>query len=78
MRSRLLSAYFNILLLSGQDKITDHSQLQDRCWRGIKRLRNGCMKDSRVRLKNKLGILASYGGRWLLCSVLGRRYQPRT
>ena len=78
VRSRLLSAYFNILLLSSQDKITDHSQLQDRCWLGIKRLRSGCLTDSRVRMKNKLGILASYGGRWLLCSVLGRRYQPRT
>jgi len=77
VRSRLLSAYFNILLLSNQDKSTDHSQLGDRCWKGIRRLRCGCLFDSKVRLKNKFGIIASYMGRWFLCSVLGKNYQPR-
>lgn len=77
VRSRLLSAYFNILLLSRQDKQSDHQQLQERCWAGIKRLRDKCLFDSRMRLKNKLGILASYPGRWFLCSVVGRNYQPK-
>lgn len=77
VRSRLLSAYFNILLLGRQDKQNDHQQLQERCWAGIKRLRGKCLFDSRVRLKNKLGILASYLGRWFLCSVVGRNYQPK-
>ena len=76
-RSRLLSAYFNILLLSNQDKAVDHKALQDRCWKGIKRLRYNCLIDNNVRLKNKVGIVASYMGRWFLCSVLGRRYQPK-
>lgn len=76
--SRLLSAYFNILLLSNQDKFDDHKELKDRCWNGIKRLRKACLCDPHVRTKNKLGILASYPGRWFLCSVLGHRYQPRS
>jgi len=75
--SRLLSAYFNILLLSSQDKEGDHRQLQDRCWSGIKRLRHRCLYNPDVRIKNKLGILASYLGRSFLCSVVGRHYQPR-
>ena len=76
-RSRLLSAYFNILLLSHQDKNGDYRQLQDRCWKGIKRLRWSCLTDPKVRLKNKLGILASLPGRWFLCSVVGHNYQPK-
>ena len=77
IRSRLLSAYFNILLLSHQDKTNDHKSLQDRCWNGIKRLRNKCLMDPHVRSKNKLGILASYLGRWFVCNVVGRDYQPK-
>lgn len=76
-RSRLLSACFNILLLSSQDHGSDHGHLQDRCWRGIKRLRAGCLVDPHVRIKNKLGILVSYLGRWFLCSVIGHNYAPR-
>lgn len=77
VRSRLLSAYFNILLLSNQDKTNDHQQLQDRCWKGIKRLRWGCLMDKNVRRKNKKGILASLLGRNFLCNVVGRNYQPK-
>lgn len=77
VRSRLLSAYFNILLLSRQDKGSDHTQLQERCWSGIKRLRKGCLMDGNVRLKNKLGILASLPGHWFLSDVVGRHYQPK-
>ena len=77
VRSRLLSACFNILLLSSQDKSGQYSQLGSRCWAGIKRLRGSCLIDPKVRLKNKLGILASLPGRWFLCSVVGRNYQPK-
>jgi len=77
VRNRLLSAYFNILLLSNNDKTHDHKQLQDRCWDGIKRLRCKVLSDPRASLKNKLGILASYMGRPVLCSIFGHRYQPR-
>ena len=77
VRSRLLSAYFNILLLSNQDEGGDHRQLQERCWKGIKRLRIACLFNRNVRLKNKLGIIASLPGRWFLCDVVGRHYQPK-
>ena len=77
VRSRLLSAYFNILLLSSQDKSGQYSQLGDRCWAGIKRLRLPCLFDANVRSKNKLGILVSFFGRWFLCSVVGHNYQPK-
>ena len=77
LHSRQLSAYFNILLLSHQDKNGDYGDLQDRCWKGIKRLRRDCLFDPEVRAKNKLGILVSYLGRWFLCSVAGRNYQPK-
>ena len=76
VRSRLLSAYFNILLLSHQDKTMDNTSLQDRCWAGIKRLRHDCLSDPNVRHKNKLGILTSYLGRGFLCDVVGHNYQP--
>ena len=77
VQSRLLSGYFNILLLSRHDQAGHHEELQYRCWAGIKRLRRGCLTDKNVRLKNKLGILASLGGRDFLCSVIGRNYSPR-
>ena len=77
VRSRLLSAYFNLLLLSNQDESNDHRQLQDRCWAGIKRLRWGRLLDRKMRTKNKLGVLASLPGRWFLCDVVGRHYQPK-
>ena len=77
VRSRLLSAYFNILLLSHQDTTSDHSQLADRCWQGIKRLRWGCLKDGNMRGKNIAGILASLLGRRFLCDMAGRNYQPK-
>ena len=77
VRSRLLSAYFNILLLSSQDRNTRHDDLGDRCWNGIKRLRAACLADPSVRLKNKIGIVASYLSRGVLCKIIGRNYRPR-
>ena len=77
VRSRLLSAYFNILLLSQQDSSSRYDQLADRCWNGIKRLRSHCLIDGNVRLKNKAGIIASYLGRNCLCNLIGRKYRPK-
>lgn len=77
VRSRLLSAYFNILILSRQDRTHNHKALQDHCWQGIKRLRNASLKDGRVRSKNKWGIVASWCGRWVVSDLLGRHYTPR-
>lgn len=64
VRSRRLSACFNILLLCPTDGTMD--DVIDRCWQGIKSLRRDCLLDSRVRLKNKLGILFSYLGKSVL------------
>lgn len=64
VRSRRLSACFNILLLCPTDGTMD--DVIDRCWLGIKSLRRDCLFNGRVRLKNKLGILLSYLGKPLL------------
>ena len=60
-RDRRFSAHFNVLtlLLAYVEK---RPETEARCLKVIKndRLRELC--DSRVRLKNKLGALASYGG----------------
>jgi glycosyltransferase involved in cell wall biosynthesis len=77
VRSRLLSAYFNILLLSQQDNSGKYDQLAERCWNGIKRLRYRCLVDGNVRMKNKAGIIASYLGRNILCGLIGRKYRPK-
>lgn len=61
VRSRQLSAYFNIMLLC-PNQAQYHSTI-DRCWRGVKSLRWSCLTDRQVRLKNKLGILASVVGK---------------
>ena len=77
VRSRLLSAYFNMLLLCNQHDRDEYRQVDERCWTGIKRLRWNCLLDKSVRLKNKLGILVSYCGHWFLCDVMGRRFKPQ-
>lgn len=64
VRSRLLSAYFNIMLLCPSDG--SMNDVTDRCWTGIKRLRTGCLLDPRVRAKNKAGIILSYMGQHAL------------
>lgn len=61
VQSRLLSAYFNILLLCPSTH--EFRPVVDRCWRGIRRLRWRRLVDPHVRLKNKLGILASVAGK---------------
>lgn len=69
-RSRRFSANMNILLLMSACKI-DNESLKSRCWKNIRTLRKEMLKDRHVRLKNKIGALASYGGLRLTQSILG-------
>ncbi|MBO4870802.1 MAG: glycosyltransferase family 2 protein [Muribaculaceae bacterium] len=65
--SRRLSAHFNILLLSPQT--AEYRDVTDRCWHVIKQLRWRCLTDKNVRMKNKMGILASYMGKHLFTQL---------
>ncbi len=67
-RSRELSACFNILtLISAGCKLPDGQATARRCYKRIKALRRRCLRDPRVRARNKAAIIASYiGGRPLL------------
>ena len=60
-RDRRFSAHFNILLLMLRLGINDRRQIT-RCLDVVKDGRCRALSDSRVRLKNKLGAIASYGG----------------
>lgn len=64
-RDRKLSANFNMFVLLTRNGYA-HSEHADRCWRNIKALRMGSLLNRNVRLKNKLGILASLPGRRFL------------
>ena len=59
-RDRKLSANFNMFILAGANGRYD---VADRCWKVIREYRFGSLTNSRVRLKNKAGILLSYLGR---------------
>lgn len=71
-RSRLLSASFNIFMLSCRNDALRYSALISRCEKEIKRLRGAALLDSRVRLKNRLGILVSYLGGLSLMRFVSR------
>lgn len=60
VRSRRLSAHFNILLLC-PDK-PEYKSIRERCWNGIRQLRWKCFLDPCIRLKNRMGIVASMLG----------------
>lgn len=72
VRSRLLSAYFNMLRLAPRRSV-EFAPLVARSWVGVKRLRCGCFFDSNVRLRNKLGIALSVLG----LKVLRFAFQPK-
>ncbi len=72
VQSRLLSAYFNIMLLCPDDE--QYQQLVDRCWQGIGRLRWSRFCDSQMRLKNKMGIMASLVGKTNFMRLFGRNH----
>lgn len=68
LRSRKLSMSFNILrLLSVQNKADN--ELGCLCWENICSLRSACLRDGKMRLKNKIGILLSYLGKNLTVKV---------
>lgn len=70
-RSRMLSAFFNIYGLASVDR-APHPELLQRCWEGIKNLRRETLSDRNVRMKNKIGVVASYVGGRPMLSLLAR------
>lgn len=63
-RDRRLSANFNIFILASLNEADD--TLTRNCWRIIKKYRRASLFNPRVRLKNKIGIIISYLGRYPL------------
>ncbi len=61
-KSRMLSAHFNMFVLLVRNGL-GYSKEADACWDVISKLRMGCLRDRRVRAKNKLGIIASLPGK---------------
>lgn len=58
--SRRFSAYFNML---GEACVNKEPELEKKCWATIKKERCKAVADPSVRFKNKVGAIASYGGR---------------
>lgn len=67
-RDRRFSANMNILWLMSATGISDDT-IVARCWKNIKELRMSSLLNPKVRMKNKIGALTSYGGLWLLRNV---------
>ncbi len=64
-RDRRFSAHFNMLALLYRHGIDNRAAI-DRCLAVIREQRGNALRDSEVRLKNKLGAIASYGGKGLI------------
>jgi glycosyltransferase involved in cell wall biosynthesis len=69
VRSRHLSACFNMLRLMPIDD-PKWQATKERCWDYIKNMRFLCIKDSKVRLKNKIACLLSYFGVAFLIKII--------
>lgn len=69
--SRSFSAYYNMFILAGRN---DRREVAARCYAYIKAHRATILRDRRVRLKNKIGAILSYGGAWLLRLVTTGRF----
>ena len=69
VRSRHLSACFNMLRLMPVDD-PKWQATKERCWDYIKNMRSLCIKDSKVRLKNKIACLLSYFGVDFLIKII--------
>lgn len=69
VRSRHLSASFNMLRLMPVDD-PKWQATKERCWDYIKNMRFLCIKDSKVRLKNKIACLLSYFGVDFLIKII--------
>ena len=72
VRSRHLSACFNMLRLMPVDD-PKWQATKERCWDYIKNMRFLCIKDSKVRLKNKIACLLSYFGVDFLIKIINNR-----
>ena len=72
VRSRHLSACFNMLRLMPADD-PKWQATKERCWDYIKNMRFLCIKDSKVRLKNKIACLLSYFGVDFLIKIINNR-----
>ena len=71
VRSRHLSACFNMLRLMPVDE-PKWQATKERCWDYIKNMRFLCIKDSKVRLKNKIACLLSYFGVDFLIKIINK------
>ncbi|MCH5228390.1 MAG: glycosyltransferase family 2 protein [Muribaculaceae bacterium] len=69
---RRLSANFNMFSLCSVHH--DHDNVL-KCWEIIKKHRKKSLFNPKVRIKNKIGILISYGGRYLFKTVAKRIYR---
>lgn len=69
VRSRLLSASFNMLRLMPANDAR-YLNLSYRSWNNIERLRGGCLRDVHTRARNKAAILISYMGQAALMKAI--------
>ena len=68
-RDRRMSACFNMFVLMNRNGMGARSEA-DECWKQICRLRADSLRNPRVRLKNKIGIIASLLGRRLFTALI--------
>lgn len=64
---RRLSTAFNLFINTSRKKV--EPAVADSCWKTIKELRLQSLLNPKVRLKNKIGIIMSYGGRKTIISL---------
>lgn len=69
-KDRKFSANMNILWLMTITGVKDE-KIVNRCWQNIKQLRCSSLFNPHVRLKNKIGALASFMGFKVLCFLFG-------
>ena len=72
---RRFSAHFNMLLLMMKNGV-ENEDIKQRCLKVIQEKRKGAIIDPNVRLKNKIGAIASYGGKGFL-KLLSKIYSGR-
>lgn len=68
---RRFSAHYDMLLQMMRNGV-DNPEAMERCWKVIKEGRGRALRDSKVRLKNKLGAIASYFGVKFVKLLAGR------
>lgn len=68
--SRRMSMAFNILRILSKIGVEKNKPLAEKCWQVVKKDRWECLKNSQMRIKNKLGILLSFFGKQALIKSL--------